>query len=453
MANAPSDSPSSSLGQALFKMTWPMLFGVLALMSFQLADSAFIGQLGVAPLAVAGFTVPVYLFISGTQVGLGIATTAVISRTLGSGDRLRAGQLGGLVMWTGALMILALCLLIWLLRKPIVTAMGADASLLPLVDRYWAPWLLSTWLGAVLYFGYSLCRAHSNTKLPGLTMVGISLLNIALDPLYIFTFGWGIAGAAWASCTAFAVGCLIIFPRLLQRRWLRLNLSSLALRPALKQLGGIMAPAMLSQLMPPLAALLATSLVAGFGTAAVAAWGLGTRLEFFSIVVVLALTMSLPPMVGHFLGAGKIEHIRHLVRIAVRFVIAWQLSVALFWLLVSEPLTQLLTRDPTVRSILQDYLILVPFSYSALGVCMLMVSVSNAMNQPLRGLLISVCRLFLCYLPLLGLGAWLADLTGLFSGALLGNLAAGILAWLLYRQGMKQLLANQHGSLAISEGS
>lgn len=451
MATAPSDSPS--LGQALFQMTWPMLFGVLALMSFQLVDSAFIGQLGIAPLAVAGFTVPVYLFISGTQVGLGIATTAVISRTLGSGDQLRAGQLGGLVIWTGAVLILALCLLIWLLRKPIVTAMGADPSLLPLVDRYWAPWLLSTWLGAVLYFGYSLCRAHSNTRLPGLTMVGISLLNIALDPLYIFFFGWGIAGAAWASSTAFALGWLIIFPRLLKRRWLLPNLKSLALAPALKQLGGIMAPAMLSQLMPPLAALLATSLVADFGTAAVAAWGLGTRLEFFSIVVVLALTMSLPPMVGHFLGAGKIEQIRALVRIAVRFVILWQLSVALFWLLVSTPLTRLLSSEPAVRDILHDYLILVPFSYCALGVCMLMVSVSNAMGQSLRGLLISCLRLFLCYLPLLWCGAWLADLTGLFSGALLGNLAAGILAWLLYRQGMKQLFMNQRASLAASRGS
>src|SRR5690554_4043783 len=125
MATAPSVSPSPSLGQALFQMTWPMLFGVLALMSFQLADSAFIGQLGLAPLAVAGFTVPVYLFISGMQVGLGIATTAVISRTLGTGDRQRAGQLGGLVLWTGALMILAVWLLIWLLWVPSVPAWGA----------------------------------------------------------------------------------------------------------------------------------------------------------------------------------------------------------------------------------------------------------------------------------------------------------------------------------------
>ncbi len=72
-----------SLSRQLFQMTWPMLFGVLSLMSFQLVDSAFIGQLGVLPLAAQGFTLPIQMIIIGIQVGLGIATTAVISRALG----------------------------------------------------------------------------------------------------------------------------------------------------------------------------------------------------------------------------------------------------------------------------------------------------------------------------------------------------------------------------------
>lgn len=76
---------TSSLAKQLFQMTWPMLFGVLSLMSFQLVDSAFIGQLGVLPLAAQGFTMPIQMVIIGIQVGLGIATTAVISRAIGAG--------------------------------------------------------------------------------------------------------------------------------------------------------------------------------------------------------------------------------------------------------------------------------------------------------------------------------------------------------------------------------
>jgi Na+-driven multidrug efflux pump len=73
---------------------------------------------------------------------------------------------------------------------------------------------------------------------------------------------------------------------------------------------------------------------------------------------------------------------------------------------------------------------------------MMMVSVCNALGLAMRGLLISVLRLFLCFLPALWLGAELAGLTGLMTGALVGNLLAGVMAYRLYRQGMGKLVAS-----------
>ena len=416
-----------------------MLFGVLSLMTFQLTDSAFVGQLGRDPLAALGFTVPMQQLVSGMYVGLGIATTAIISRTLGQGDNLRAQRLGGLVVTIGASLALILCLSVWLLQTGILNFLGAEDQLRPAIREYWVPWLMSAWLGALLYFGYAVCRANGDTKLPGYMMIATSLLNIALDPLYIFVFGWGLPGAAWATITAFGIGALVVFPALVRRQWLRFDLLQLQLAKAIRQLGGIMAPAMVSQLMPPLSAMLATSLVAGFGSAAVAAWGLGTRLEFFSIVVVLALTMSMPPMIGRMLGAGELDNIRKLVRIAVRFVVVWQLLLGLVWLVASGLVATLFSRDGDVQDILLSYLLRVPLSYSGLGVCMLMVSINNALGLPMRALLISTLRLFACYLPMLWLGAQVSGLTGLMTGALIGNLAAGLLAYSLFRQGMTRL--------------
>lgn len=435
--NKPPDNVS--LARQLFSMTWPMLFGVLSLMTFQLADSAFVGQLGRDPLAALGFTVPMQQLVSGMYVGLGIATTAIISRTLGQGDERRAQRLGGLVVTVGASLAFVLCASVWLLQRPILTLLGAEAALLPVINQYWAPWLVSAWTGAMLYFGYSVCRSHGDTRLPGYLMIGTSLLNIALDPLYIFVFGWGLPGAAWATITAFGIGALIIYPALLKRQWISFELRQLSLIKALKQLNGIMAPAMVSQLMPPASAMLATAMVAGFGSAAVAAWGLGTRLEFFSIVVVLALTMSLPPMIGRMLGAGDIGQIRKLVRLAVRFVVAWQLAIGLVWVLASGLVAQLFSSDAQVQAVLGNYLVRVPLSYSGLGVCMLMVSVCNALGLSLRALLVSTLRLFVCFLPLLWIGTRLGGLTGLMSGALVGNLLAGIMAYTFYRAGMAKL--------------
>ncbi len=431
--------PNRPLGRQLLVMTWPMLFGVLSLMSFQLVDSIFIGQLGRDPLAALGFTVPMQQLIIGLQVGLGIATTAIISRTLGAGDETRAERLGGLVVFIGGGMVLLLVGLLWLSRYPILKLLGAEPGLMPLISTYWIPWLGAAWLGAMAYFGYSVCRSHGDTRLPGYMMVATSLVNIALDPLYIFVFDWGLPGAALATMTSFTVGILGVYPKLLKRGWLRFDLSALTLGPAVRQLGGIMAPAMMSQLMPPLAASLATALVAGFGTAAVAAWGLGTRLEFFSIVVVLALTMSMPPMIGRFLGSGDIDRIRKLVRIAVRFVVIWQLAIGLVWLALSGFVSDLFTADASVTTVLHSYLVRVPLSYCGLGVCMLMVSVCNALGLSMRALLVSVLRLFLCYLPCLWIGSQIGGIEGLLSGALVGNLAAGTQAYLFYRQGMVKL--------------
>jgi putative MATE family efflux protein len=424
-------------------MTWPMLFGVLSLMTFQLVDSAFIGQLGRDPLAALGFTLPMQQLIIGLQVGLGIATTAIISRTLGQGDPLRAERLGGLVVLVGAALVLVLCLGLWLSQSLIMTMLGAEQSLLPLIRSYWIPWLMSAWTGAMLYFGYSVCRSHGNTKLPGYLMVATSLLNIALDPLFIFVFDWGLPGAAIATVTSFALGCLLIYPKLFKAQWLRFDITELALARALRQLGGIMAPAMISQLMPPASAMAATAIVAGFGSAAVAAWGLGTRLEFFSIVVVLALTMSMPPMIGHMLGEGKIEQIRRLIRLAVRFVVIWHLAIGLLWAATSGMAADLFSSDQDVSEVLGSYLTRVPLSYSGLGVCILMVSVCNALGLAMRALIVSTLRLFACFLPFLWIGAQLDGIDGLMTGALIGNLLAGLLAWTIYRRGITQL--RSHG--------
>ncbi len=427
------------LGKTLFQMTWPMLFGVLALMSYQLVDAAWIAILGVDPLAALAFTLPVQQILIGLQIGLGIATTAIISRTLGANNHQRAKQQGGLILLIGTSLLALLSLIIWLSRHLILNFLGADASLLPMIESYWVPWLLSAWLGAVIYLGYSQHRANGDTRFTGLMMVLVSCLNLILDPLFIFTFGWGLNGAAWATVAAFTLGGIFTFPRLWKRNLISLNFTQLNRLAEIRGLFAMAGPAALSQLMPAVAALLATGLVASFGVAAVAAWGLGARLEMFSLVIVLALTMSLPPLLGRFAGAKDWQAIEELIRLAVRFIIVWQLAIAVIWLALSKPLTQLLTKDIEVSTLVMDYLLKLPFSYSGLGVCILMVSASNALGLPVRALIISILRLFVCYLPFLWAGAYLGGINSLFTGALVGNLLAGILAWQMYQQGLKHL--------------
>lgn len=427
-----------ALKKDLVRMTMPMIFGVLSLMSFQLADSFFIARLGVDPLAVVGFTIPVYQLVIGLQVGIGIATTALISQRLGSANESDAKRLGASILQFGTLAVIVLCLLLWVFRENILFAMGGQANLLPLLDAFWKVFLLSALVGAVLYFGYSICRAHGDTMLPGICMVLTSLLNIALDPLYIFYFDFGLVGAAYATLTSFGLGLIFVFPKIISRHWIEFSRVSTQFKKHISEISGIAAPAMISQIMPALSAMMATYVVADYGTAAVAAWGVGVRLEFFSIVIILAMTMSLPPMIGRFYGAGDVKSIRATVSLSIRFIIAWQLILAAFLSMFSEGISWILTDAPEVASILGLFVISVPFSYAALGVCMLCISMSNAMGAPKTALLMSFLRLFACYLPCLMLGSAVAGIHGLMAGALVGNILAGLWAWHIFKGIMKK---------------
>lgn len=426
-----SESNKSVLTQ-LYQKTWPMLIGMLAIMSCQLVDSAFIGQLGAKPLAVVGFSIPVYQLIIGIQVGLGIATTTVISTALGAKKRQYAGLLARLVIAIGLVIISSLCLLLWYSKIYIVDFLGASQSLYPLVVGYWLPWLLSCWLGALLYFGYSLFRAYGETLLPGKVMVLTSIINLVLDPLFIFTFDMGIAGAAWATVVSFIIGCSVIFTSVFLRGFFKTNAITVEAFKGIKVITAFMVPAMLSQFLPPFSAMIATTMIAIYGDAIVAAWGLASRLEFFSIIVVLSLTMAMPPIIGKLRGSKEFDKIHHLVKASVVIVISWQLFLALVLAFSSTPVSTLLTTDIQVANTLVDYLWLVPFTYGAMGVCMLTVSVFSAIGMPSVALGISILRLIGCYLPCLWIGSTYFGLTGLFIGAALGNLLSGAISWQIY---------------------
>jgi putative MATE family efflux protein len=416
-----------------------MLFGVLSLMSFQLVDSAFIGQLGVLPLAVQGFTLPLQMVVIGIQVGLGIATTAVISKALGANETRYAKQLGGLVLMIGSVGVAIISVLIWLLRYPILSMLSAPDTVMPIIDSYWPWWLLSSWTGALLYFYYSICRAHGNTMLPGTMMMITSGVNLVLDPIFIFTFDLGINGAALATIVAFSFGILVVAPRVKKSHWATTQWQDLNVVKSVRSIGNIMGPAMISQLLPPLSSMLATKLLAGFGTAAVAAWALGSRFEFFAIVSVLALTMSLPPMVGRLLGAKNYDDIQSLVSIAVKFILIFQLLIAVITFAVANPLALLMTSDIQVEQVLEMHLMIVPISLGSLGVCMLMVSICNALGKSYTALTVSALRLFVFFLPCLWLGSQLGGIRGLLLGACLGNICAGIAAYLTYRRTIASL--------------
>ena len=430
--------------KALYHQTWPMLIGLFTIMASQLIDSAFIGQLGAKPLAVIGFSLPLYQVVIGVQVGLGIATTACIANALGASNTVYARALALAVLILGICVITLMCLLIWYFQVGIIEQLGAQKSLLPTIRGYWIPWLISCWLGAILYFGYSICRSYGETKIPGQVMMITSVLNVILDPILMFTFDLGLPGAAWATTIAFFIGCLVVFRTVFNRRMLVLKPSYILLYQSIKEVFNFTLPAMLGQFLPPLSALLVTIIIAAYGEVAVGVWGLANRIESMSIILILALTMAMPPLIGKLRGKNEPKQIFKLVKIAIVCVMFIQLLLALMLFAIAGPVIGLLTENTDMQQLLSFYLASVPLSYGALGVCMISVSACNAMGMPTFALIISMVRLFLCYLPAIWIGAHVFGLQGVFCGAMLGNFLSGITAWFIFkRQHRKSCLLSQ----------
>jgi Na+-driven multidrug efflux pump len=126
------------------------------------------------------------------------------------------------------------------------------------------------------------------------------------------------------------------------------------------------------------------------------------------------------------------------MQVAAGMVIVWQVVLGLVMALFAAPLASVLVDTPAVQAYLTVLIRWIPPSYGFLGVCMLVVSASNALGWPMRAMVISFLRLFLCYLPLLWLGLEFGGFGGFALGAALGNVLAGIMAWGFYQQALRE---------------
>jgi len=429
------DLLNGAIRPTLTRMTVPMMLGIVSLMLFNLADVYFVGQLGIDPLAALGFTFPVSFSIVSLAIGFGIGTSATLARLIGAGQQAEAGALSTDNLLMTALIVALISLGLQQLIDPIFGLMGAGPELLPLIDSYMSIWFVGSVFLVVNMVGNSSMRASGDTKTPAKLMAFSSVLNLILDPLLIFGYGpipaLGIEGAAIASVIAWAITTLIILHVLFHRARM-LVIQPLVLSRILghwRQVMKIGLPAALSNMMTPIANAVLTGLVAVHGAEAVAAFGVGNRLESISLLVCLALSMTLPPFISQNYGAQQVDRVVGAYRGAVRFALGWQLLVYLLLLVFSNAIAGMFSDDQQVQELIGLWMLLVPVGFGCQAVTFLTASAFNALHQPLRAMRISVTRLFVLYVPFGWIGSQLADLQGMFAGLVAANIVVAAIAY------------------------
>ena len=316
MSSKKTDLTLGSTKKHLFNLSWPMSFGILAVLSTSLVDTYFVGQLGTEQLAALSFTFPVALAINSISIGFGVGTSSVISRVIGSGNKDAAKRVATDSLILATLVISFFAILGSLTVIPLFSAMGAKGVILSYIDQYMQIWFISLPLVVIPMVSGSIIRALGDSFWPSIQMVISAIVNVFLTPLFMFGAGpipaFGIKGAAIGTALAwFATLFLAIWLIAVREKMITLEpVKFIKILDSWKQIIKVGVPSALSQVIHPVSIGVVTSFIAIYGADSVAAFGVATRIESILLIPLFALSAGIPPIAGQNWGAGKMARIK-----------------------------------------------------------------------------------------------------------------------------------------------
>ncbi len=426
------------VASTLKRMTIPMIYGMVLLMTFNLIDIFFVSLLGTQPLAAISFTFPVTFTVISLMIGLGIGTSAVIAKFLGSDDGESAKNAATASLYLAAIIVMSLSFLGYLFTDELFTLLGAQASLLPLIHQYMDIWYIGSvcLIGPII--GNAILRASGDTKTPSMIMGSAGLINAILDPIFIFGFGpvpaMGIQGAAIATLISWLLGFVFVLVLLTkQKNLIHTHLLTLKqLTSSCRIILKIGLPAASANMLTPIAAAIMTAIAATYGESVVAGFGVGSRIESIASLVILALSMTLPPFISQNFGAGHMHRVKQAYKTSIKFVLFWQVFIYVILIIAAPWIASAFAKEQEVADIIVLFILILPLGYGLQGVIILTNSSFNALHKPMVALVLSLIRLFICYVPLAFLGSYLYGLHGFFIGALIGNLVMAVISYRLF---------------------
>ena len=185
-------------------------------------------------------------------------------------------------------------------------------------------------------------------------------------------------------------------------------------------------PSAAKNAIPPISLGLITSMVAFYGAEAIAGFGIASRLESLVMMVFMALSAGIGPVVGQNWGAEKFGRVKRAFVLRTYFCIFWGLTIALFLYFFASGLASLFNSNQEVIAIVNKYMAIVPISYAASGIVLIANSTFIAEGKPLPSMIMTFAHTLLIYVPLAYIGNLLWNINGIFAAACLANIIVGI---------------------------
>jgi len=389
---------SKPIHQAIITLVIPTIISQIITVIYNMADTFFIAQLNEPDqVAAATLIMPPFIMLTAIANLFGIGGASLISRSLGQGDRVKAGRAAALSLWSAGAVALIYGLFIYLFRPVLFPLLGADAATYDYCVSY-VFWTIA--IGAVPTV-ISACLAHlvraegyARQASLGVALGGI--LNIVLDPIFIFSLGLGITGAAIATMLS-NVAATGYFLRLLHRNRhqtvIKLSRRYLALgQGLLKEILLVGFPSFLMMLMSIFSNTILNRLVVSYSNQAIAGMGIAKKIDMLAFAMAGGFTQGVMPLIGYNYAAKNFKRMRDAIKTAFIFSLTAAAIITLGLYFGAVSLIRFFIRDGLTISFGQHFLRIICLTSIPIAVTLMIISIFQATGQKLKPMVLSLLR-------------------------------------------------------------
>ena len=434
--------------RAILKLALPMIAAMLIQTLYNLVDAFWVAGLGADALAGIGFVFPFFFFAMALSNGLGVGTGYALSRRIGAGDKTGADNVAVHTIIMMVLLTVAYSVPLVIFAEELFRLIGAGETL-ALAVAYGR----IVFAGSVFLFftniGNAILRGEGDATRAMYAMVLGAGLNIVLDPIFIYTLGLGIAGAAWATVISLAITSLVMLNWLLLKKDTYVSFSFREFtgdRRIVGDIFGVGLPSAAMQLSMSLTMLVLTFIIVLVGgTDGVAVYSTGWRVASIAILPAIGIATAVVPVSGAAFGARLYRKINVAHLYAIKIGVAMETMIALATFRLAPQITAIFTQAETAAHLAPDltvFLRIICLFYPALSFGMLSSAIFQGTGKGMNALLVTLLRTIVLTPLLAGLFAFAFDwgLVGVWWGLVAANILGTLVTFLWVRHYIQGLL-------------
>ena len=401
------DNPS----KALWSLAVPIMFGMGIQTLYNLVDMIFIGTLGGQSITGIAFNMPLFFLVLGLTMGLGTGVTASIARFIGQNNKKEADNSAEHAIFMAVVISLFLSSLGLLFGERILSLFGAEGEILSIGWEYLH--VMCVGMPFMIFSGFfrSILAGEGDMKLPMMVAGLGTVLNIILDPIFIFDlenygglgFGLGVAGAAMATVISqVIVFCVFIYMLFVKKHsYITFRLKDFSFSSdIIWDIVKVGLPASLSMVVMAIGQGVFNKILIHFSADTVAAYQVAGRLDMLVFLPIFSIAASLTTLVGMFFGAKEYDILRFTIKYGIMsaFCITVLSSVLIY--LFADLAVGFFTDDELIISIAVTFLKLFAFVYPLISVGITTGRVLQGLGKGLPVLVITIVRVLGVSAPL-----------------------------------------------------